>query len=204
MGEQIDIAGLTGSAHDVAALTGLTIQRVHQLVKEGRIRQRERGVFDLVPAVSQYCEYIRGYSRGSDAKRLEDEERTRLTSAKADLAELEAAQRTGLLVDRDAVRRQDAALARVLRNNLQTIPDRVTALVMAATEAGAVHKVLADEIEASLEQVVERLGEIEVDPGELDVNRRNARAELEASQPGGVSRETASGAESPVESEAGE
>lgn len=196
MGQQVKIAGMTGTAHDVAALTGLTIQRVHQLVKEGRIQQRARGEFDLVLAVSQYCEFIRGYSRGSDTKRLEDEERTRLTSAKADLAELEAAERHGQLVNRDAVRRQDAALARVLRNNLLTIPDRVTALLVAATEAGAVHKILADEIEASLEQVVERLGNIEVDAGELDVNRRTARAELEANQPGGVSRETAA-AEAP-------
>ncbi len=177
-----DLNTLTGSAEDVAFLAGITPQRVHQLVNEKRIEKTERGTFNLADTLQRYCEYLRGVSRGTDNTRDKTKHQNRLLKAKAEMAEMEAAKLRGDLLHASAVRAQDARLAAILRNNLQSIPDRVSAILAAESDAQAVYRTLADEIRASLEAVITAMQSENVEPAELDITRRAALAAHRASQ----------------------
>jgi phage terminase Nu1 subunit (DNA packaging protein) len=66
--------------------------------------------------------------------------------ARAELMELELAEKQGRLVDADVVRRETMAKARIARDALMSLPTRVSAELAAETDAGKVHDRLSVEI----------------------------------------------------------
>ena len=82
----------------------------------------------------------------------------RKEEALAELRELELQEKQGLLVDAAHVREEGFKAGRIIREGLQAIPDRVTALVVAqfgVTELSAakVHALLTEEIRKALTAV---------------------------------------------------
>ena len=77
--------------------------------------------------------------------------RSRLAQAR--LRELTIQVREGKLVDREATERQAFDTARIVRDGLLSIPDRVAALVAAETDTSKVHSVLTAEIRKALTEV---------------------------------------------------
>lgn len=123
----------------IAKLLDLSERRVQQLGREGVIPKAERGRYDLVGAVRGYVRYLRDQaSRAQSGVADFATERARLVKAKADLAEMEAAERRRALLPADQV--EDAwreVLAR-LRARLLVLPDRIAPLVHEETTiAGA-------------------------------------------------------------------
>ena len=161
------------SASDLAYVTRITTQRIHQLVKKDVIKKNERGVFNLAESVRGYCEYIRGVSRGSDTKKEGDTHRNKLLKAKADMAAMEVSKMRGDLISASVQRSHDYTLAAILKNNLFSIPDRISAIVAAESEAGAVHDLITQEVRNSLDQVIKGMEETEVDDASLDITRRD-------------------------------
>jgi hypothetical protein len=76
------------------------------------------------------------------------------------------------------VRRQDFQLGRILRNNLESIPDRIAAIVAAESSADIVHDLISREIRDSQDQVIEAMNLAEVDDAALDITRRNAKESI--------------------------
>ena len=74
----------------VAQWLGLTERRVRQLRDEGVIAEARPGLYDLQPTVSKYITYI-----GGAGKESLTQERTKLTKAKREAAELENELRRG-------------------------------------------------------------------------------------------------------------
>jgi hypothetical protein len=77
--------------------------------------------------------------------------------------ELENLQRRGVLIDAAIERRRDFECARVVRDSVLNIPDRVSAQLAAETEAAAVHRILTDEIRAALVALAEALDAADAD-----------------------------------------
>ena len=169
-----EITHLDCTALDLANITGITKQRIHQLVKEGVIKKTERGVFNLVESVCDYCVYIRGVSRGSDTKKEGDTHRNKLIKAKADMAAMEVSKMKGDLISASVQRSHDYALATILKNNLFSIPDRISAIIAAESEASTVHDLITQEVRNSLDNVIKSMEKTEVDDASLDVTRRQS------------------------------
>jgi hypothetical protein len=77
----------------VCQFLGLNGRRVQQLTCEGVLPRAERGCYDLEGCVRGYIEFLKRHSAG--------DERARLLAVRADLAELELAQRRGDVVPLD-------------------------------------------------------------------------------------------------------
>ena len=141
----------TLSTDRLAALLGVSPRTVQTLAKDGVIPKAERGRFPLA-AVTAYCEFIR-----SDARRGPADfqaERARLTRARADVAEIELAQRRGELLARDDVdQAMFGAFSRV-RARLLAIPSKAAPLV-AMSDTNAAGVVLRKEINAALRELSE-------------------------------------------------
>ena len=173
-----ELNNMTVSASDLAFLTGLSNQRIFQLVKDGVIVKNGRSNYQLAPSIQAYCEYVRGVSRGSVSSQDEKQERTRYMSAKASLAELDHEERQGNLRRGDVIDSQDYAIATILKNNLQSIPDRQSAILAAETDPAKVHDILSVEVRNSLNDAIQAMAIKQVDDAHLDITRRNAREEL--------------------------
>ncbi|MBV0900103.1 MAG: hypothetical protein KTV77_05280 [Wolbachia endosymbiont of Fragariocoptes setiger] len=69
------------------------------------------------------------------------------------LLEAKAKAEIGELVRVEEVKRDAFNTARVVRNNLLNIPDRVSALLASMSDAERIHETLAEEIRAALEEL---------------------------------------------------
>lgn len=78
---------------------------------------------------------------------------TERTMLDAELKRIELEQLRGNLVDRREVQKEGFRLARLVRDRLQAIPDRVAASVAAMDKPAQVHEVLAAEIAKALESL---------------------------------------------------
>ena len=71
----------------------------------------------------------------------------------ARLAKLDFEQRSGKLVDADEVRAQIFALGRRMRDTLLGLPDRLAPVLAAQADPAAIHRLLSEEIVASLSEL---------------------------------------------------
>lgn len=173
---QIDDDGtIQAGADELGVLLGVSARRVQQMETANIVESIAHGIYDVASSVRGYCEYLRGQTLGTEATKEERTERIRLTKAKAGIAELSHQELLGDLVRRSAIRAQDAALGNILRSNLETIPDRVSAILAAESDQDEVHRILLKENRDSLEAVIEAMGQTNVDTAQLDRARQVAR-----------------------------
>ena len=163
---------------ELGGLLGITGRRVQELARSGVVTALEHGKYDLPVSIRGYIQFVKDTARGSNVTAEEKQQRVRLTKAKAGLAELAHGEANGELLRTGVVRRQDFQLGRILRNNLESIPDRVAAIVAAEKSADKVHDLITGEIRDSLEEVIKAMEQTEVDDAALDVTRRNANESL--------------------------
>lgn len=69
----------------------------------------------------------------------------------ARLAKLEFEERSGQLVRAEEVKNEAFKVARIVRDGILNVPDRVAAQLAAETEPGAVHMILSEELRKALE-----------------------------------------------------
>lgn len=160
------------SCDDLGEILGITGRRVQQLETAGTVIALRHGVYDLAASVRGYCEFIRGSSRGSAQTKEQREEQIRLTSAKAGIAELQHMELKGELVRADIVRRNGFKLGLILKNNLESIPDRQAAILAAEENREKVHDILAAEVRESLDNILSEMEKTEVDEAAIDLARK--------------------------------
>jgi phage terminase Nu1 subunit (DNA packaging protein) len=173
-----DINEITCSAQELAAILGLTPARVHQLASDQIISKPDRNSFNLSASVLAYCKFIRGAARGSHSTQEEKIHRNKLLKAKAEMAAMESAKMAGDLVSAEAIRKQDFQIARILRNNLMSIPDRTATMLAAESDAHKVHTMIEQEVVNCLNAIIEAMAAEEVDEATLDITRRDSADHL--------------------------
>jgi phage terminase Nu1 subunit (DNA packaging protein) len=72
---------------------------------------------------------------------------------KAKLARLEFLEKSGQLIDSEAVKKEAFRMGRTIRDRVEAIPDRIAAIVAAETNVKKVHKLLAAEFRGVLEDL---------------------------------------------------
>lgn len=139
---------------------GVSKQYVCYLVKKGIVKL-EDGLIDREQA-SEAVAAIRDPSQPLRRKNPENENTSNLstmllkTRIKNEMERgklLEAKAEIGELVAVEEVKREAFNVARVVRNNLLNIPNRVSALLASLSETEKIHKTLTEEITNSLQEL---------------------------------------------------
>lgn len=141
----------------IAKLLMLTERRVQQLTADGVIPKAERGRYELAPSVQGYIKYLQERSLGNSDKTPIDYhiEKSRLTKAQADLAELDLAKARGELAPITEFERAQSIAAAQIRTNCLNIPQRVVIQLLGETNEEVFKEKLRAEIVQALEAAAE-------------------------------------------------
>lgn len=137
-----------------ADLLGLTTRRLDQLVNEGQIVRTVRGLYSVV----SICRYLRekgsssSIDEDSDAEGLPvlDEERAKLTQAKAELAALKLQEETGRLLDGGEVERTWVAALKILQTRLLALPTKMAPRLVMQSDLRLIEAKLKEPIHNAL------------------------------------------------------
>jgi len=123
-------------AEQLGAFLNVTGERIRQLAKDGVITKVARGEFPWRKSILAYVNWIReGKSKratggdGVDAKAGLEEERRRMTAAKADLAEIQANIVRGRVHEAEAVEAAWTDCAFAARAKLLAVPDKAAPMI---------------------------------------------------------------------------
>lgn len=170
----------TASRAEYAKLRGVSRQAVDAAVKSGRITAAvgEDGRLDIAIADKLWAEntnpvqgehgHVRKRKKKGEGEIVEAavsvgidpnrpptlaESKTLEAAYKARLAQLEYEKLSGQVVDADAVKKVAFRTARITRDAMLAIPDRLSAELAGITEPFAIHQKLMNEIRAAIEEV---------------------------------------------------
>ena len=140
---------------DLANHLDLSTVRVHELFNDNvLIKSGKRGGVDLEENRVRYIRYLRSLSKG---KRTEsgdlNEERTRLTKAQADKAELELQEKEGSLVSSDQIKNLWSEYVANVKSKLLALPSKIGHLCQAAETYGEAEKIIKDGVYEALEEL---------------------------------------------------
>nr|WP_246484042.1 hypothetical protein [Wolbachia endosymbiont of Rhagoletis cerasi] len=146
---------------------GVSKQYVCYLVKKG-IVELEDGLIDreqanrAIEAIRDPSQPLRRKGREEGEKRGNNELSTMLLKTRiknemerGKLLEAKAKAEIGELISVEEVKTEAFNVARVVRNNLLNIPDRVSALLASMNDTEKIHETLTEEIRTALEELVE-------------------------------------------------
>lgn len=139
------------TAETAAKLLNLTPRRVQQLAKEQIIPKAERGKYELVRIVPAYIKYLQDRSIGQDAAPTDyHSEKTRLTRAQAEKAEIESLALRGRLVPVDEVKASWSEMVAAARAKLLAMPQRIAQIAIAGTTIREIEESVRNEVYSAL------------------------------------------------------
>lgn len=137
----------------IAKLLMLTERRVQQLSAEGVIPKAERGRYELVPAVQGYIRYLKDRSLGADVPGDEYEHKRRLIKARADLAEMEAAQLAGQLVRTELAEKVWCDAASRFRQRVLSVAPKAAPIVAVEMDSAVCYEVIESFLHEALAEL---------------------------------------------------
>lgn len=159
---------------EYARLRGVTRAAVNQAIKAGRLKEclatNEKGRLRLDPEAADRewaantahhrkpgpQPLVTGADLPADDSDLLDDipnfnvSRAKREAYQAELARLEYEEKQGTLVNAEAVKKEAFRVARLVRDAMLNIPDRIAAELASDTDTFSVHKRLTDEIRTAL------------------------------------------------------
>lgn len=140
----------------ICKLLDLTPQRISQLTSAGVLQKAERNRYYLVPTVRAYVRYLRerqiGRHEGGDDIQ---KSRARLLELQADIAELDKAEREGVVIRAADVEMAWGQMVGNARARLLSIPKKLAARIAADMTMAEKEKAIEDEIHAALKELSE-------------------------------------------------
>jgi len=138
----------------MAKLLDITPRRVNILVKQKVLPKLEKGRYAVVPVVRAYINYLRNRTVNNDVG-ADDyaTHRARLTSAKADMAEMEREQMKDNLIPADDVADAWDAMVSNMRSKLLSIPTKSATQTFAAKNVTEAKKILKEAVDDALEEL---------------------------------------------------
>lgn len=156
-GPVVDLRTALCSIRDLADLFGLTTQRIDQLLDEGIVVKRSRGryaVWESIKGLLLYRETKKKnqWDTGEDAGDYETH-RARLTAAKADVAEIQAAIAKGQAHDAGAVEAVWTDMLMNCRSKLLSLPTRLAPKLRKTSDLAKVKDILETAITEALAEL---------------------------------------------------
>ena len=134
--------------YELVEILKLSDTRITELFKEGIIVKEELK-YPLIKNVQNYINYLRAVSGKKDNKSLIDERR-RLTTAQADLAERKVKEDEKIFIRADEYEEAAFEKGRQVRDAILNIPDRISAIIAAESDAKKTYEILRTELETAL------------------------------------------------------
>lgn len=138
----------------VAQWIGLTERRVRQLRDEGVIEEYKPGLYDLQPTVLRYIRYV-----GGAGKESLTHERTMLTAAKRQAAEMENDLRRGDLHKTADIERGMKTMILNIRSRSLALPAKLSP---ALASMGGNQTEIFDTLKAAIDETLEELSDYRV------------------------------------------
>lgn len=138
----------------VAQWIGLTERRVRQLRDEGVIEEYKPGLYDLQPTVLRYIRYV-----GGAGKESLTHERTMLTAAKRQAAEMENDLRRGDLHKTEDIERGMKTMILNIRSRFLALPAKLSPVL--ASMSGNQTEIF-DTMKAAIDETLEELSDYRV------------------------------------------
>lgn len=138
----------------VAQWIGLTERRVRQLRDEGVIEEYKPGLYDLQPTVLRYIRYV-----GGAGKESLTHERTMLTAAKRQAAEMENDLRRGDLHKTADIERGIKTMILNIRSRFLALPAKLSP---ALASMGGNQTEIFDALKAAIDETLEELSDYQV------------------------------------------
>ena len=166
----------------IARLLDLTERRVQQLANEGVIPKESRGQYDLIESVRGYIRSLRNQiDSGVTAKvTVLENERARLTRARASLAELTESERRDRLVPAEQIEEFLLAILSRVRQGILSLPSRVAPRVHDANTIPEVERLIL----GYCKEVLEEISKTQVDFKVILERGASARGDRESSVSG--------------------
>lgn len=141
----------------VAEHLDLSNVRVHDLFNENiLIKSGKSGGQDLDDCRVRYIRYLRSLSKGKNTNSGDlNEERTRLTKAQADRAELELQEKEGELISTDIIKTIWSDYVANVRSKLLALPSKLGHLTQAADTYAEAEAIIKESIYECLEELSE-------------------------------------------------
>jgi len=153
--------GSNKSCKEIALILDLSERRVQQLAKAGHIPKIDgkRGRYPLVGSIQGYIKYLRSLSLELDADSDIANAKLRVEKARAELLELDAAQKASELVHKDHVSQVWGSITGLIKAKLLSLPSKVAGDVFASRNINEVRATL----ENSVDEVLIELSETDVE-----------------------------------------
>lgn len=150
----------------IATMLDMTERNVRKLRAKGVIREAKPGLYELVPTVNAYINYIRGADADGDTY---TEARARLATAKAEAAENENRLRQKELHETGEIERAITVLVTNLRTRALAMPAKLTPNIVALMgDKNKIYDLLETSMEEMLTEMSKYENAFEVPEGEED------------------------------------
>ena len=142
---------------EVAEHLDLSSVRVHDLFNENiLIKSGKSGGQDVDDCRVRYIRYLRSLSKGKNTSSGDlNEERTRLTKAQADRAELELQEKENELISTDLIKKIWSDYVANVRSKLLALPSKLGHLTQAAESYAEAEAIIKESIYECLEELSE-------------------------------------------------
>jgi Phage DNA packaging protein Nu1. len=142
---------------EVAEHLDLTTKRMHELFNENvLIKTGKSGGQDKDDCRVRYIRYLRVLARGKNTNSGDlNEERTRLTKAQADRAELELQEKEGDLISSDVIKTIWCDYVSNTRSKLLALPSKLGHLTQAAESYAEAEGIIKEAVYECLEELSE-------------------------------------------------
>jgi len=153
--------GANKSCKEIALILDLSERRIQQLAKAGHIPKIEgkRGRYPMIASIQGYIKYLRSLSLELDAESDIAGAKLRVEMARAEILELDAAQKASELVHKDHVERVWTSITGLIKAKLLSLPSKAAGDVFASRNINEVRATL----EASIDEVLIELSETDVE-----------------------------------------
>jgi phage terminase Nu1 subunit (DNA packaging protein) len=140
----------------LSEILGVSGRTVRDLADKGVLVKSSHGKYEVLPSIHAYIKYkinlaVESLSKG-DVDYLEARRRNEL--AKAQLAELDLAEKEGELIQVSTVENEAFTAGKKVKDGLCNIPDRISPLLAAESDKNKIYRMLTSEINQVLEVLV--------------------------------------------------
>ena len=135
---------------DAAKLIDISERRFHELIDKHVIARASRCAYEPATFVPEYCRHLR--KRASGRPSLDGDARKRLDAARADLAELDLAERKGELIPAQEVADEIMVMVSNMKARLVAIPSKTAPLISPEAPART-EKIIREQIYEALEEL---------------------------------------------------
>lgn len=146
---------------DYAKHRGVSLQAVQDALRYKRIKKEKDGRIDPVKADADWEKNTnpakaRNQKVPTDGNESYNYHKARAAREvyEARLSKLEFEEKSGKLIDAEKVKRQAFEIARITRDAVLSIPDRISAELAGITDQAAIHSLLTKELSNALQEIV--------------------------------------------------